>query len=93
MSDLVLEADEILNEAIISGTPILIVEGIDDIQVYEDISDHAGKQVEVYAVENIGNLSEGCRGVIDCIRTVRENAEELDIARIQLRSATLAYAA
>lgn len=76
---MVLEADEILNEAIISGTPILIVEGIDDIQVYEDISDHAGKQVEVYAVENIGNLSEGCRGVIDCIRTVRENAEELDI--------------
>lgn len=79
MSNLALEADEILNEAIISETPILIVEGIDDIQVYEDISENAGKKVEVYAVENIGNLSEGCRGVIDCIRTVRESSEELEI--------------
>lgn len=79
MSGLLLEADELLNEAIMSETPILIVEGIDDIPVYEDVANSVDKVVEVYAAENIGDVSEGCRGVINCIENIRCVSENFNI--------------
>ncbi len=61
------EIDEILNEAIITGVPAIIVEGIDDISVYDDISASIPFNVEVYAVENIEGYNEGCDEVISAI--------------------------
>ncbi|EJS4016456.1 hypothetical protein NW014_004117 [Vibrio parahaemolyticus] len=79
MAGLQLEADELLNEAIMSETPVLIVEGIDDIGVYENISMSIGKTCEVYAAENISGISEGCRGVITCIDNIRQASNDFDI--------------
>ncbi|WP_217534814.1 DUF4435 domain-containing protein [Vibrio cholerae] len=81
---LMLEADELLNEAIMSETPILIVEGIDDIRVYEDVSKNIGKEVVVYAAENIDGVSEGCRGVINCIEKIRNSANGIIVDRYVL---------
>ena len=36
------EADEVLNLAIMEKTPYIIVEGVDDIRIYEDIAGSAG---------------------------------------------------
>lgn len=69
-----MECDEILNEAIMSDTPILVVEGVDDIPVYERISSQVGKKIEVIAVQNLKGMSEGNRGVIEFITGLEELA-------------------
>ena len=61
------EIDELLNEAIITGTPVILVEGIDDIPIYEKISSSLDFDVEVYAIENIEGYTEGCEQVINAI--------------------------
>ena len=38
-----MEYDEILNEAIMSETPMLVVEGVDDISIYEGICQQLDK--------------------------------------------------
>ena len=53
MSGCCYEIDELLNEAIITGVPAILVEGIDDISVYDEISASVPFDVEVYAIENI----------------------------------------
>lgn len=45
--------DEVLNEAIMTSTPYVIVEGIDDIAIYEGIAKSIGKTIEVAAVETL----------------------------------------
>lgn len=79
VSDFKLEADELLNEAIMSETPIIIVEGIDDIQVYEQLAESTGKYAEIYASENVKGMTDGCKGVIDSIKVIREAANDMDI--------------
>lgn len=61
------EIDEILNEAIITGVPVVIVEGIDDISIYDEISKRVSFDVEVYAIGNIDGYAEGCDQVIAAI--------------------------
>lgn len=65
-----LEADEILNLAIMEKTPYVIVEGVDDIKIYEDISRSAGVFCEIYAVEMLEGLSGGNDGVIEAVRLI-----------------------
>ncbi|MCX8755555.1 DUF4435 domain-containing protein [Vibrio parahaemolyticus] len=79
MSLAILEIDELLNEAIMTETPILLVEGVDDIPVYESIFNLVGKNAEVYAAEVIKEGSDGCRGVIGCIESLREEIPDFDI--------------
>lgn len=64
---LTMEFDEILNEAIMSETPMLVVEGVDDISIYEGVCSQLGKYFEVVAVQNLKDMSEGNRGVIEFI--------------------------
>lgn len=61
------EIDELLNEAVMTGVPILIVEGIDDISIYSDVSQKVTFDVEVYAVETIEGYGEGCDQVIAAV--------------------------
>ncbi|OHY72991.1 DUF4435 domain-containing protein [Marinobacter sp. AC-23] len=68
MSGFCYEIDELLNEAIITGVPAILVEGIDDISIYEEISTKAPFNVEVYAIENIEGFTEGCDQVIAAIQ-------------------------
>lgn len=70
MSGCCYEIDELLNEAIITGVPAIIVEGIDDISVYDEISANVPFDVEVYAIENIEGYTEGCEQVISAIENL-----------------------
>lgn len=81
MNILDLECDELLNEAIMSKTPIVLVEGVADIPVYEQLSEVNELKSEVYAIENIKGYAEGCRGVIDCLSEIRINSEGIQVEK------------
>ncbi len=70
MSGCFYEIDEILNESIITGVPAIIVEGIDDITIYDEIASKVSFDVEIYAVENIDGYTEGCEQVISAIENL-----------------------
>ncbi|MCM0647251.1 DUF4435 domain-containing protein [Clostridium swellfunianum] len=63
--------EELLNEAIMSEVPFIIVEGADDISFYQMLSEHIKKDTEVIAVENIYSYSEGCDNVIKAIEDIQ----------------------
>lgn len=74
------EIDEILNEAIITGVPALIVEGTDDISIYDGLASKVPFEYEVYAVENIEGFGEGCDQVIlavEELNTLESETHEL----------------
>ena len=54
---------EVFNSAIISRKPIVIVEGIDDIPLYDRIINCNGIIGDIIAVETIEGYSNGCRAV------------------------------
>ncbi len=58
------EIDEILNMAIMTKTAHVLVEGIDDVSIYEDLSP---EDCEVYAIETIEGYTGGCGAVIEAI--------------------------
>jgi hypothetical protein len=64
------EADEVLNLAIMEKTPYIIVEGVDDIRIYEDIAGSAGVVCEIYSVEMLEGLSGGNDGVIEAMEII-----------------------
>ncbi len=66
------EIDEILNEAVMTGVPTIIVEGIDDIEIYNEIARSVPFDVEVYAVEYIDGFGEGCEQVIKALKELNE---------------------
>ncbi|MBA1322972.1 DUF4435 domain-containing protein [Pseudomonas plecoglossicida] len=83
MSQTTLEyaADELLSLSIIMGTPIVIVEGFDDVPIYERISSNLDFGCEIYASENILCHEEGCNGVIKNIQAIRDASEGIPIER------------
>ena len=66
------EVDEILNMAIMSKTPYFIVEGVDDICIYEEIAKSVSMNCEVYSVEMISGLSGGNDGVVKAMTSLNE---------------------
>lgn len=72
MSAMSLEIDELLNEAIMTGVPSMIVEGIDDISIYESLGEKVSFEVEVYAIENIKGYVAGCEGVIKALEYLHQ---------------------
>jgi hypothetical protein len=76
MSGFYYEIDELLNEAIITGIPAIIVEGINDIAVYDGITVSVPFDVEVYAIENIQGYTEGCDQVISAIKDLNSLAND-----------------
>ena len=68
MTTMAFKIDEVLNAAIMSGIPVLIVEGVDDVQTYDLIAQDPYTSVEVYAVETIDGYSAGCGHVIKAIQ-------------------------
>ena len=68
MLDPRLSIDEVFNEAIMSGTPVIIVEGIDDIKTYQSIASAVDDRIEVYAIETIAGWGAGCDSIIAAIR-------------------------
>ncbi|WP_288375726.1 DUF4435 domain-containing protein [uncultured Pseudomonas sp.] len=74
-------ADELLGLAKISGTPIVIVEGFDDVPIYERISDSTSVSCLVFASENILCEAEGCEGVIRNISVIRDTCDGLPVEK------------
>lgn len=79
------EIDEILNEAVMTGVPSIILEGIDDIEVYTRIAEKLNFDVEFYAVESIDGFGQGCDNVIGAIRELNL----IDNSRYKLRDNVL----
>lgn len=61
------EIGEVLNTAIMTNTISVIVEGADDIQLYDSIAKSADKTAEIYPVESIEGFSPGCSSVISAM--------------------------
>jgi len=64
------EPDEILNLAIMSKSPCIIVEGVDDIRIYEGVAGSVDVPCEVYPVEMIEGLPGGSVGVIQAMSVI-----------------------
>lgn len=64
------EADELLNLAIMSKTPYVIAEGVDDIRLYEEIAKSTEVFCEVYSVELLDGLAGGNDGVIQAMEII-----------------------
>lgn len=77
-------ADELLGLAKISRTPIVIVEGYDDVPIYERISDSISLDCLIFASENILCEAEGCEGVIKNISVIRETCDGIPVEQYVL---------
>lgn len=64
------EADEILNMAIMSKTPHFIVEGVNDIKIYEAIARSANINCEIFTPDAIEGLAGGNNGVIKAMEAL-----------------------
>lgn len=66
------DIEETLTECIMSGIPTILVEGIDDISFYENISMTIDKEVSIQAIENIEGYGQGCEEVERAINDIQE---------------------
>ncbi len=57
--------NNLLANAVITERPLIVVEGKDDIQFYDTISERIDREFKIMAVENINGYTEGCDKVID----------------------------
>lgn len=71
-----LKLPELFNSAIMTSTPMIIVEGSDDVGFYESVLNHVSKEGNVYAIENILNYAEGCSEVIRAIQDLQSRINE-----------------
>ena len=55
-----------------SNTPVVFVEGHDDIQFYSKVAQLARKEITVEAVENVEGYQAGCDWVIRCISDLQD---------------------
>ncbi|MCS0025199.1 hypothetical protein [Vibrio antiquarius] len=62
--------NDIVSQSIMTKVPTIIVEGIDDIQVYEDISKSANVKSHVVASELISPFKSGCVGVTELMESI-----------------------
>lgn len=63
--------NEIINIALMTGQPVVIVEGYDDIKFYSNIGYRIGKQINIVAIETVEGFSEGCEEVIRAIQSLQ----------------------
>jgi len=79
--DLQLEAGELLQAAIMGEMPLVIVEGYDDVRLYEEFAKQSEVDCDVIASENILTCKEGCEGVISNIDAIESVAGNTDISK------------
>lgn len=64
------EIDELLNQAIMSKVPCFIVEGVDDVCIYEKLAKSANVDCEVYSADMISGLTGGNNAIIAAMQTL-----------------------
>ncbi|MEL0577510.1 DUF4435 domain-containing protein [Pectobacterium punjabense] len=69
------EIGEVLNQAIMTNSISLIVEGTDDIKIYEALAINLGKTVAVFPIGCVEGYSPGCGHVVPAMNEVREMPE------------------
>lgn len=79
MADLLYNLDDIINEAIINNRPVVIVEGIDDVKIYDNVAKNCSKNVLTTPIELIEGYAEGCNGVIRANTQILINDQENEI--------------
>jgi len=57
--------NNLLANAVITQRPLIVVEGKDDIQFYDNICELTNKNFKIFAIENIYGYTEGCDKVIE----------------------------
>lgn len=67
---------ELLNIAIYSDIPIVLVEGKDDPQIYKRIAKTNNKTIDVYPINTIDEYASGCDNVIKAIDKLQPKFEE-----------------
>lgn len=73
MSALNFSIYEILNAAIMTNTPAIIVEGVDDVRIYESLADQSLERSAVFSAKWIEELSAGgASSVADAIKLLRD---------------------
>ncbi|UIZ98217.1 DUF4435 domain-containing protein [Acinetobacter johnsonii] len=70
------EVDDLLNIAQMSGTPYLIVEGVDDIPIYEKFKNLHNLNFEIFSAEEAEGIEPGCRGVEKIISILNDANDE-----------------
>lgn len=80
-ADLQLQASELLQAAIMGDMPLVIVEGYDDVRLYEEFAKQSEIECDVMASENILTCKEGCEGVISNIDAIESVAGHTDISK------------
>lgn len=66
------EISEILNTAIMTKTISIIVEGVDDIQVYDGIAKSVNKKAEIFPIEAIEGYAPGCHHIITAMNDIMD---------------------
>lgn len=61
------DLNDTINAALMTNTPVAIVEGYDDIKFYVNIASEKHLHLDVKAVETIDNYGEGCEQVIKAV--------------------------
>ncbi|ROO03841.1 hypothetical protein BK673_24495 [Pseudomonas fluorescens] len=77
-------ADELLNLAIVSKTPVIFVEGYDDVPIFERLAEEVEIRHDIYASEAVKGGIPGCEGVIKHIQSIREISEGIDLEKYVL---------
>ncbi len=70
------DLSELLNTSIITGTPVLLVEGKDDFQVYNRIATSISKTVDIYPINTIEDYASGCESVIEAVHKLQPKYKE-----------------
>lgn len=64
MIEMKYDLEEVFQASVMSSMPTVLVEGLDDIALYDKIVNKFQKMAEIVAVETIEGFDKGCRGVI-----------------------------
>ncbi len=72
MKEMEFNLNEIYIQSIMTKTATIIVEGVEDVPVYDAICNRLDKNYDVIAIENIEEYSEGSDNVIDAMDIVME---------------------
>ena len=67
---------DMVSASIMNSEPIVIVEGKDDYQIYQTISNAVNPKIQVYQVNEFEDYHEGCTGVIKCMQVLQPKFAE-----------------
>ena len=67
---------DMVSASIMNSEPLVIVEGKDDYQIYQTISNAINPKIQVYQVNEFENYQEGCTGVIKCMQVLQPKFAE-----------------